>query len=77
MNGIRKFHPPTGPAFAPGEKWLAFDDSTRPVTIVERRQYGPNKWDVDVIFKDVEGFRHQKDAWFFQIRHYHIADKQS
>lgn len=76
MNGANKWHSPDGPAFAPGEKWVPADGSPRTVEIVSTRRYGSAKWDVEVVYCDpVSGETWDKDAWNFQVRYTHEADK--
>lgn len=73
MNGVRKFHSPDGPAFAAGENW--FGSSGTRVTVLSTRRYGPDKWDVEVTYLTDEDRTHSKDAWNFQVRYFHQADK--
>lgn len=81
MNGKQKFHSPDGPAFNAGEVWVSCDGQHK-VTIHRTVRYGVDKWDVDVFYW--VGFRHDprrfiecsKDAWNFQVRYQHQADKE-
>lgn len=78
MNGHRKFHKGDGPAFAPGEIWHACDGSGHKVEIIGVRRYGNDKWDISVYYKWTERGEervHDKDAWNFQVRYYHSADR--
>lgn len=79
MNGQRKFHKPTGPAFNVGEVWI--DSGNSPVKIVSVQKYPGATSDYiseyGVLYEWVEGGvvrQHEKDAWNFQVRYTHIAD---
>lgn len=80
MNGQKKFHSPDGPAFNEGEVWHSTDGHK--VTIWKTVRYGVDKWDVDVHYW--VGFRDDprrsvecvKNAWSFQVRYEHQADKE-
>lgn len=77
MNGAKKFHNPDGPAFNKGERWEGVSGTQAEIIRTER--YGVDKWDVDVFYWfPVEGhFREvSKNAWSFQVRYQHIADKE-
>jgi len=84
MNGAHKWHKATGPAFYPGEVWISHAGNTR-VTIVEVRKYpgaakdSNHTSDYGVTYEWVEHSgvvrRHEKDAWNFQVRYGHIADR--
>lgn len=77
MNGTRKFHKATGPAFNSGERWLPCDGSRGYVTIVSVRQYGDEKWDHEVSYRyGSDDHIFTKDAWNFQVRYYHQADRE-
>jgi hypothetical protein len=77
MNGKIKFHKATGPAFEPGQLWSY--DVGRNVEIV--KVYGPegqghHASDYTVLYRNVTtGEYHQKDAWNFQVRYTHVADR--
>lgn len=76
MNHVVKFHSPDGPAFDPGQRWLSADGSKTISTIVSTNRYGPSKWDVDVRYTQNDNPQIiVKDAWSFQVRHYHEADR--
>lgn len=76
MNHTIKFHSPDGPAFNPGQRWLAADGSKSVATIVSTNRYGPSKWDVDVRYnQDDNPQLLTKDAYSFQVRRYHEADR--
>jgi Zn-dependent M28 family amino/carboxypeptidase len=75
MNGAKKFHPATGPAFAIGEEWLRADNGPGTVKILNTRVWGPGKWDVDVTYSQADGSKATKDAWNFQVRYFHVADQ--
>jgi hypothetical protein len=74
MNGARKFHSPDGPAFNPGEQWVGSSGTV--YQILSTRRYGPDKWDVDVLYFMVSQPQTvwDKDAWNFQVRCTHRAD---
>lgn len=72
MNGIRKFHSPDGPAFAPGQEWVG--SSNLRCWIVSTRRWGTNKWDVDITYRFRDGAEYTKDAWNFQVRYEHVSD---
>lgn len=83
MNGTRKFHKATGPAFQPGEVWLSHSGKNR-VEIVTVFKYlgapeeNAHTSDYGVIYKWTENGevrQNGKDAWNFQVRYGHIADK--
>ena len=73
MNGHKKFHKANGPAFAAGEKWVG--TSGIRCEIVSVRKYGDDKWDYEVTAKYEDGAEFSKDAWNFQVRYQHVADK--
>lgn len=75
MNGAQKFHPPSGPAFSPGEIWKAADGSGTTCEIVTTVPFGQGKWDWEVEYRYPDGSTSYKDAWNFQVRYYHIADE--
>ena len=81
MNGKRKLHKATGPAFAPGEQWVGSGNSV--VTILSVRKYPSasadscNTSNFAVTYTWIEHgecLKHEKDAWNFQVRYTHIAD---
>lgn len=77
MNGAKKFHNPDGPAFNPGEVWEGVGGHK--VVIKATKRFGWTKWDVDVYYEYLDnpqeiGFK--KDAWNFQVRYEHQADKE-
>ena len=82
MNGARKFHKATGPAFVPGEQWISHSGNIQ-VEIVSVRRYpgatGYHTSDYGVTYKtdpiSNPPRTHEKDAWSFQVRYGHIADK--
>lgn len=74
MNGTHKFHKANGPAFNVGEKWESCSGKIR-CEIVSVRKFGAGKWDYDVTYQYEDGYQHSKDAWNFQVRYTHIADK--
>jgi hypothetical protein len=81
MNGQRKWHKANGPAFNPGEQWFGIAGKF-PVTIVSVRKYpgaiSDHTSDYGVTYKwgeKGEVRQHEKDAWNFQVRYEHIADR--
>lgn len=78
MNGAKKFHNADGPAFNPGERWIG--SSGVVAEIIRTERYGTGKWDVDVFYcfpTMQEGDREvNKNAWSFQVRYQHQADKE-
>jgi len=77
MNGKIKFHKANGPAFNPGEKWqgASCQKDNYSCEIISVRQYGEGKWDYQVTYKFKDGVVCTKDAWSFQVRYQHVADK--
>lgn len=76
MNGKQKFHKPNGPAFNCWEQWHAADGSGRVVEIDVVTKFGDGKFDYDVTYTDIgTGETHTKDAWNFQVKYFHAADK--
>jgi len=80
MNGTRKFHKATGPAFLAGEKWYGISGKFA-VTIVSVRKYpgatSDHTSDYGVVYEWMENgvvVQHEKDAWNFQVRYEHQAD---
>lgn len=73
MNGAKKWHSPDGPAFNEGEVWEAVGGHK--VTILRTERYGVDKWDVDVYYTSHK-MTHRKNAWSFQVRYEHQADKE-
>lgn len=82
MNGAKKFHKATGPAFHSGEQWVS--SSGNRVTIVSVRKYpgaaadANHTSDYGVTYEWMEKghyVQHEKDAWNFQVRYQHIADR--
>ena len=81
MNGARKFHKATGPAFNVGEVWVG--SSGHKVTVVSVRAFpmcNPNHSpDYGVTYEWVENGevkQHEKDCWNFQVRYSHVADSK-
>lgn len=76
MNGVKKWHKANGPAFAPGEEWVSVDGAEYQCKIVSVRKFGNGKWDYEVTYKSlVSDMEWTKDAWNFQVRYQHIADR--
>jgi hypothetical protein len=80
MNGTRKFHKATGPAFLAGEKWYGISGKFA-VTIVSLHKYpgatSDHTSDYGVVYEWMENgevVQHEKDAWNFQVRYEHQAD---
>ena len=80
MNGEVKWHKATGPAFNVGEEWVSTAGNR--VSIVSVRKYPGSSTnhisDYGVTYSWLENGivrTHEKDAWNFQIRYMHIADK--
>ncbi len=76
MNGHRKCHKPTGPAFNAGEVWQGVSGSK--VVIVSVRKYansGNEISDYAVTYDQIGDVRCEKDAWNFQVRYTHTADR--
>jgi hypothetical protein len=77
MNGAKKFHKPTGPAFNVGEVWRSLAGNIR-VVILGVRKYangGNEISDFAVRYDNGEGVEVEKDAWNFQVRYQHQADQ--
>lgn len=74
MNGTIKWHKANGPAFKPGEEWRGIAGNIR-CYIVSVRKFGNGKWDYEVTYEYPDGSQHSKDAWNFQVRYMHVADK--
>jgi hypothetical protein len=80
MNHAKKFHKATGPAFNPGEQWDGVGCS---VEIVSVRKYTNDQstneiGDYAVTYQWLERgvmVQHTKDAWNFQVRYQHVADR--
>lgn len=75
MNGAKKFHSPDGPAFNSGEVWNSSSGSSESVTVQNVERWGVEKWDVDVYYSTESGQRNMKNAWSFQVRYEHLADR--
>lgn len=76
MNGTKKWHKANGPAFAPGEEWVSVDGAEHQRKIVSVRKFGNGKWDYEVTYKSLTtDMEWTKDAWNFQVRYQHIADR--
>lgn len=73
MNRQVKFHKPNGPAFNKGERWIGSSKSE--VVIISVEKFGEGKFDHQVKYSQVDGSVAEKDAWNFQVRYQHIADK--
>lgn len=83
MNGAKKWHKATGPAFNKGEQWVGSGGGR--VTIVSVRKYPGAKPDsnhtsdygvtYEWVDSNGEVRQHEKDAWNFQVRYKHIADR--
>ena len=77
MNGERKWHKATGPAFHVGEEWVSHAGNIR-CWIVSVRHYpgatGHHISDYGVTYRYADGQEHEKDAWNFQVRYGHVAD---
>ncbi len=78
MNGARKFHKATGPAFHEGEVWLSHGGKAK-VVIKSVRKYATAQDDhcsnFEVTYVQSNGVEHSKDAWNFQVRYGHQADQ--
>lgn len=74
MNGTKKFHKPTGPAFAVGEQWVSIAGKIK-CKILSVRKYGEGKWDYEATYEYTDGSQASKDAWSFQVRYAHVADQ--
>lgn len=78
MNGAKKWHKATGPAFCVGEQWVSCAGNIR-CSIVSVRKYpnatGDHTSDYEVLYQYEDGGTHKKDAWNFQVRYMHVADK--
>lgn len=72
MNKNSKFHSPDGPAFNEGEVWISASGSR--ATILYSKRWGPEKWDVDIFYTNLENRTISKNAWSFQVRYVHQAD---
>jgi hypothetical protein len=78
MNGKRKFHKATGPAFQVGEVWYSVSNVAVEVVSVERYPGATydHTDDYSVTYRNtVDGSIHEKDAWNFQVRYTHQADR--
>lgn len=77
MNGTKKFHNPDGPAFNEGEIWYSASGVKARIERIER--WGLGKWDADVYYSFPVVGNDQlvvKNAWSFQVRYQHEADKE-
>jgi hypothetical protein len=74
MNGKVKFHKPNGPAFAVGQEWQAISEHFS-CWIDSVRKFGEGKFDYIVNYHYADGTKSEKDAWGFQVRYRHVADK--
>lgn len=74
MNGKKKFHKPNGPAFDAGQEWRGCDGSAK-VEIISVRKFGEGKFDSEITYLQSDGSVAKKDAWNFQVRYYHVADR--
>lgn len=79
MNGSRKFHKATGPAFFPGEIWYGVSGKIKVEILSVRATKGNHTSDYFVTYlTDPDGDRskmHEKDCWNFQVRYEHSADR--
>ncbi len=73
MNGAKKFHKPTGPAFKAGEVWFGIS-TKHPVEIEKVEKFGDGKWDFNIVYSDEDENIWERDAWNFQVRYQHQAD---
>jgi len=76
MNGAKKFHKPTGPAFHEGQLWVGSGNVKCWIVKVEKypNHSGIYTSDYEVTYKYTDGKESKKDAWNFQVRYQHIAD---
>ena len=75
MNGAKKFHKATGPAFNKGEIWIGSSGSKVVIDSVDCFDSIPvHTSDCVVEYKQSDGSTCRKDAWNFQVRYQHIAD---
>lgn len=77
MNGAKKFHSADGPAFNEGERWIGSSGSV--CEIIRTERFGVDKWDVNVFYYyPTDELKREvcKDAWNFQVRYQHQADKE-
>ena len=78
MNGQRKFHKATGPAFTVGEVWYSVSNVAVEIVSVEKYPGATQDHtdDYSVTYRNtVDGSVHEKDAWNFQVRYTHQADR--
>jgi hypothetical protein len=79
MNGKIKFHKGTSPAFRAGEVWFPCDSTPSPVKIVSCNPFHSlteptHCSDFNVVY-EWNGQLFEKDAWNFQTRYTHSADR--
>lgn len=74
MNGARKLHKPTGPAFAPGEQWVSVAGNIK-CTIVGVQACQGDVQNYDVTYMYADGSTATKKASAFQVRYEHLADR--
>ena len=75
MNGAKKFHKATDPAFNKDEVWISSSGSKVVIDSVEELCLLPvHTSDYAVSYTQSDGSTCRKDAWNFQVRYQHIAD---
>jgi hypothetical protein len=79
MNGKRKWHKATGPAFDTGQEWVATGGKIRCWIVSVKKYPGAGVDDTHtssygVTYRYADGATSEKDAWNFQVRYEHIAD---
>lgn len=81
MNGAKKLHKVTGPAFAVGEEWVDSTGTRCWITGVRQYAYAvgdvtaTHSSDYEVSYSYADGTSSTKDGWMFQVRYQHIADR--
>lgn len=73
MNGNIKFHKPESPAFDHWQEWVSACGHS--VHIIKVVRWGTGKWDATVTYCGRDMHPMEKDAWNFQVRYQHVADK--
>jgi len=74
MNSVVKFHKPNGPAFNKGEEWRSVSGNIK-CFILSVVKIGSGKFNYRVNYRYADGKESWKDAWSFQVRYRHVADK--
>lgn len=69
-----KFRKQHSPAFKPGEIWVSSSGAKVEIVSTVPYEIVDGKYDWDVVYKQSNGYVHDKNGWAFQVRYMHSSD---